>query len=102
MGEIYLCRFPLASGVLSKPRPALVLFDLGDDALICRVTPVLRQGPLEVELREWKESGLAKPSVASLTRLVTAERSVFNRKLGDLSPRDREAVRTAWNQYMRL
>jgi hypothetical protein len=28
-GEIYICRFPLTSGAQSKPRPTLVLIDLG-------------------------------------------------------------------------
>jgi hypothetical protein len=37
-GEILICQFPFTSGVVSKVRPALVLFDLQQDVLICRVT----------------------------------------------------------------
>jgi len=33
---------------------------------------------------------------------VTAERTVFMRRLGVLSLTDLEAVRTTWNQHMRL
>ncbi len=47
-GDIYVCRFPFTSGTLSKPRPVLVLFDLGVDVLICRITSVSYSGQLDV------------------------------------------------------
>jgi len=102
-GEVFLCQFPFTSGAASKVRPALVLFDLGPDALICRVTSVPRAGPLDVALTDWRAAGLLKPSVARLDRLVTAERSVvFLRRLGVLSAADQVAVRSAWNSHLRL
>jgi mRNA-degrading endonuclease toxin of MazEF toxin-antitoxin module len=101
-GEIFICQFPFSSGAFSKPRPALVLFDLGQDALICRVTSVLRSGPLDVAITDWANAGLVKPSVARLDRLVTAEKAILGRRLGILSPSDQSAVRMAWNQFMRL
>jgi len=101
-GEVFLCEFPFTSGASSKVRPALVLFDLGQDALICRVTSGVRTGPLDVRLVDWQASGLLKPSVARLDRLVTAERSIFRQRLGVLSGRDTDAVRERWNQHMRL
>ena len=101
-GEIFICQFPFTSGAASKIRPALVLFDLPQDAIICRVTSVLRTGPLDVTLNDWRAAGLLKPSVARLDRIVTAERTVFVRRLGALSPSDLQAVRNAWNQQMRL
>lgn len=87
---------------MTKPRPALVLFDLRQDVLICRVTSVVRTGPLDIALVDWKNAGLAKPSVARLDRIVTAEKSVLVRRLGQLSAADDAAVRSAWNQNMRL
>ncbi len=101
-GEIFLCQFPLTSGMQGKLRPALLLFELGPDALIARVTSVLRGGQLDVRLIEWQAAGLLKPSVARLDRLVTAERSVFRRRLGVLSTQDANAVRECWNKHMRL
>jgi hypothetical protein len=47
-GEIYLCRFPFTDGVGAKIRPALVLFDLGRDAAICRVTGLFAKSPMVV------------------------------------------------------
>lgn len=101
-GEVFICEFPFTSGATSKLRPALVLFDLPPDAIICRITSVLHAGPLDVPLTDWQAAGLLKPSVARLDRLVTAERTVFVRRLGVLTAGDLETVRTVWNQRMRL
>lgn len=101
-GEVFIVQFPFTSGVLSKPRPALVLFDLDDDAVICRITSVMHSGPLDISLSDWAHAGLAKPSVARLDRLVTAELSLLNRRLGILTLPDQSAIRDAWNQHMKL
>lgn len=102
-GEVFLCQFPFTSGAATRVRPALVLFDLGPDALICRVTSVQRTGLSDVNLMDWRAAGLLKPSVARLDRLVTAERNtVFLRRLGVLSALDQSAVRAIWNRRMRL
>lgn len=101
-GEVYICEFPFTSGAGSKVRPALILFDLQQDAVICRVTSVLRVGPLDVALKDWQAAGLLKPSVARLDRIVTAEKSIFLRKLGQLSSVDLQSIRAVWNQHMTL
>jgi mRNA-degrading endonuclease toxin of MazEF toxin-antitoxin module len=101
-GEIYLCRFPFTSGATSKPRPALVLFDLGIDVLISRITSAARFGPLDIPISDWSSAGLAKASVARLDRLVTAEKTLLGRRLGQLSSIDAAAIQAAWNQHMRL
>lgn len=93
-GEGFLCQFPFTSGAASKVRPALVLFDLGPDVLICRVTSVHRAGPLDVPLAGWRGAGLLKLSVARLDRLVTAEQSaVFLRRLDVPNAADQATVR---------
>lgn len=102
-GEVMLCRFPFTSGATSKVRPALVLFDLGRDAIICRVTSASPLGVCDVALIDYQTAaGLLKQSIARLDRIVTAERSVFLRRLGVLSQRDQDAIRAAWNQHLRL
>jgi mRNA interferase MazF len=101
-GEIFICQFPFTSGAVSKPRPVLILFDLQQDVLICRITSSLHSGPLDILLADWTQAGLAKPSVARLDRLVTAEKTLLHRRLGTLSAADEAAVRSAWNQHMRL
>ena len=79
-----------------------MLFDLAQDAIICRVTSVHRTGPLDITLQDWHPAGLLKPSVARIDRLVTAEKSIFLRRLGVLSAADLAAVRNAWNSGMKL
>jgi mRNA interferase MazF len=101
-GQIFICRFPFTSGTFSKPRPVLVLFDLEQDVLICRVTSSKHAGPSDVSLADWKQAGLAKASVVRLDRLVTAEKTILGRRLGVLSAGDQAAVRKAWNQHMQL
>ena len=101
-GEIHICQFPFTSGELGKPRPVLSLFDLGPDVIICRITSVLRTGPLDVLLADWQLEGLALPSVARLDRIVTAETTLVTRQIGKLSVVDELAVRAAWNEHMRL
>jgi hypothetical protein len=56
----------------------------------------------KTRLTDWQAAGLLKPSVARLDRLVTAERTVFVRRLGVLTADDLQRVRTVWNQRMRL
>ena len=101
-GDIVLCDFPFTSGAGSKLRPALILFDLASDAIICRVTSVQHIGPLDIALRDWRIAGLLKPSVTRLDRIVTAEKRIFRQRLGTLSKNDLEAVRDAWNRHMIL
>ena len=101
-GEIFICQFPFTSGAVSKIRPALVLFDLQQDVVICRVTSVPHNDPLDVALADWRAAGLLRPSFARLDRIVTAERSILVRRLGVLSANDLQSIRSTWNQQMRL
>ena len=101
-GDIFICQFPFTSGTGSKIRPALVLFDLEQDAVICRATSVARSGHLDVTFNDWQTAGLLKPSIARLDRLVTAEKTIFLRRLGVLSESDLAAVREVWNAHMTL
>ena len=86
----------------SKPRPALVLFDLGVDVVVCRITSVPRSGPLDASITDWQVAGLAKPSVARLNRLVTAEKTLLTTQLGQLTGADAAVIRTLWNTHMSL
>jgi mRNA-degrading endonuclease toxin of MazEF toxin-antitoxin module len=101
-GEIYIRRFPFTSGTASKARPALVLFDLGHDVLICRITSAASSTPLDITIADWSAAGLARPSIARLDRLITAEKSLLHVRLGELSPADKGVIQKAWNAHMTL
>jgi len=57
---------------------------------------------MNIPINEWSQAGLLKPSIVRLDKIITAERSVFLKKLGVLSDRDLEAVRSRWNEHLRL
>ncbi|MBI2927790.1 MAG: type II toxin-antitoxin system PemK/MazF family toxin [Verrucomicrobia bacterium] len=101
-GEVYLCRFPFTSGESSKPRPVLVLFDIGADVVICRITSVMHTSRFDVTILHWQQAGLQRPSVIRLNRLVTAEKSVLLHRLGSLSEPDARVIKAVWNQHMIL
>jgi mRNA-degrading endonuclease toxin of MazEF toxin-antitoxin module len=101
-GEVFICRFPFTTGDVSNPRPALVLFDLGLDVVICRITSGQRVGGMDISIADWKIAGLAKPSVARLNRLVTAEKTLLRTRIGELSTTDKQLIRDAWNAHMTL
>ena len=92
-GDVHLCRFPFTDGQASKPRPVLVLFDLGTDAVVCRVTGKPAAGDLDIALQGWAEAGLLKPSVARLDRILTVDRGVLFRHLGRLGVQDLDKIR---------
>lgn len=102
LGDIFICSFPFTSGQSSKSRPVLVLMDLGLDCLICRITSASYLGPLEITLADWKQAGLLKKSNVRFTRLVTAEKGLLQIKIGSLTAKDLEAVKSAWNKHMKL
>ena len=101
-GEVHLFRMPATDGSAGKMRPVLVLFDLEEDAIVCRITSVLRTGALDVLLSEWMDEGLIQASVARLDRVVTVEKALLVKKLGQLTPVDLDALRSRWNTFMML
>jgi hypothetical protein len=48
--------------------------------------------PMDVNLAEWKASGLIGPCVVRLHKIVTIEKAEVLRVLGILQPADRQAV----------
>ncbi len=101
-GEVFICRFPFTSGQVSKPRPALALFDVGSDVVICRITSAQHTDAFDISWADWAAAGLAKPSIVRLSRLVTAEKSLLHVRVGELTGRDKEAIRQIWNSHMTL
>lgn len=92
-GDLVLIDFPFSGGAQTKRRPALVLLDAGDaDVLVARITSQERQHDLDVEIADWKKTGLLLPSIARLHKLATLEKSLIVKTLGSLQPLDRRAV----------
>jgi mRNA interferase MazF len=101
-GEVFVCVFPFTSGQGAKARPVLALMDFGPDCLVCRLTSIRHRGFLDVQVGDWREAGLDKPSTIRLSRLVTVEKSILKLRIGRLTAEDADRVRGLWNDKFRL
>lgn len=101
-GEVVICQFPFTSGTGSKIRPALVLFDLAQDAMILpshlrAAHRPTRHHPSRLASRRAAKT-LHRPNRPSRD----CGKTIFLRRLGVLSAADLAAVRNAWNSGMKL
>jgi hypothetical protein len=77
-------------------------FTTTSEALVRRNLSAAPVGSLDIPISDWNIAGLLKLSIARLDRLVTAEKTLLGRRLGELTAGDQAAIRAAWNQHMRL
>ncbi|PJH75015.1 MAG: growth inhibitor [Anaerolineae bacterium CG_4_9_14_0_8_um_filter_58_9] len=88
-GELVLLSFPFADVMGAKRRPALVIFDAGDeDIVVARVTSQAVQTVFDVKLVEWQQAGLLLPSVVRVHKVATLEKRLVERRLGTLTASD--------------
>jgi mRNA interferase MazF len=84
-GEVVLVKFPFTSGAGSKPRPAIVVLDSGDnDLVVARITTQSSQTLYDISVTEWRGAGLLAPSNVRLHKMATLEKSDIHRTLGRL------------------
>ena len=101
--EIILLTFLFSNPLERKRRPALVLFDTGDDDLIvARITSQITKTEFDVEILEWQKAGLLVPSVARIHKLATLEKNLVERKLGSLIQEDWAQVKMRIQQLWSL
>ncbi|WP_366928002.1 type II toxin-antitoxin system PemK/MazF family toxin [Sulfurovum sp.] len=93
--DIVIVKFPFASSLKYKARPAVVVSstayneDSRDTLLILAISSnVINKLCFEIEVIEWKASGLLKPSIFKST-VATIERSHMLTKVGTLSEVDK-------------
>jgi len=85
LGEIVLVKFPFTSNVGFKKRPALIIKDTNDgDMIVCRITSKLYYSSYDIELKNWSQSGLQLPSVIRVHKIASLEKSMIDRKLGEV------------------
>lgn len=93
-GDVILVPFPFTNQAGTKKRPAVVVSKAvynssHPDLVLAAVTSQIRK-PLkidEVEIIEWQNSGLLKPSVIKPV-FTTIEKSLILRRLGSLEDSD--------------
>ncbi|AFY44599.1 type II toxin-antitoxin system PemK/MazF family toxin [Nostoc sp. PCC 7107] len=98
-GSVILLKLPFSDAVTFKLRPVLLLLDTGDnDVIVARITSQITQTAFDVEIIEWQQAGLMRPSVVRLHKLNTVEKRLLERQLGTLQSNDWEKVRQHINQ----
>jgi mRNA-degrading endonuclease toxin of MazEF toxin-antitoxin module len=97
-GKVIVVNFPYTDGGSSKRRPALVVFDSGDnDVVVARLTTQKGRGAWDVELSDWVNAGLRAPTTARLDKLLTIEKSDVRHEWGALSGPDYQRVGAVLN-----
>ncbi|WP_051276548.1 type II toxin-antitoxin system PemK/MazF family toxin [Desulfovirgula thermocuniculi] len=82
-GDIILVPFPFSNLSGEKKRPALVLAVAERwGELVCVMLTSSPKARSEVPLKQWKEAGLPKPTVARVHRLFTIDERIVIKKLG--------------------
>ncbi|MBF2008909.1 MAG: type II toxin-antitoxin system PemK/MazF family toxin [Chlorogloeopsis fritschii C42_A2020_084] len=98
-GAVVLLALPFSDAAAFKLRPALVLLDTGDDDIVVsRVTSQLVKTAFDIEILEWQQAGLMRPSIVRLHKVNTIEKSLIDRQLGILQPNDWQQVRQCIQQ----
>lgn len=98
-GDILLLAFPFTDGRSVKKRPALVLLDAGDsDLLLARITSQYVNTDFDVQIEEWRASGVLTPSYIRLHKLATIETVLVDKRLGQLTPMDLGRVEEKLNE----
>ena len=96
-GDIVLVDFPFSSNVGIKKRPAVVISKLEfnkikEDIVLLAITSKidnLTRG--EALLKNWKESGLVKPSPFKSV-IFTVEKQFIDKSIGKLSNQDKDIL----------
>ncbi|MCU0540896.1 type II toxin-antitoxin system PemK/MazF family toxin [Microcoleus sp. S36b_A3] len=101
-GELVIVAFIFAGTTETKRRPGLILLDTGDeDTIVAKITSQIPRTTFDVEIQEWQQAGLKRPSVVRLHKLNTLQKSLVERRLGILTPDDlaqvRDRVKQIWS-----
>ena len=97
-GDVVLVPFPFTNQSAAKRRPAVVISTSSynrerPDVIIMAVTSQMRAAGAvtDIQIKEWKEAGLLKPSVVKPI-ITTIEQSLLLRRLGRLQALDQDLL----------
>ena len=96
LGDVVLVKFPFTNNLGFKKRPALVIRDTNDgDVVVCRITSKLYNSPYDINLMNWQQSGLQLPSVIRAHKIASLEKTMIDKKLGEVDSNVKALVITA-------
>lgn len=100
--DVVLVKFPFTDLVEQKKRPALVLNTVKEKGFIlytiCMIASKVNLPLFEGDnkLKDWKDAGLLHPSIARLSKLVTIEGSLIEKKLGSIRKEDKQGIKESF------
>lgn len=93
-GDIVVVKFPFASSLKYKARPAVIISNENYNhnsrntyIILAISSQVSHKLEIEKEIVGWKEAGLLKPSILK-SSIATIEKEYVIQKLGTLNPQD--------------
>ena len=93
--DIVLVGFPHTDLKGVSKRPALVLYDNGDqDVVIARITTQLYSTEADYKIHNWQNSGLLAESFVRLGKVATIEKSFIVRQFGKLDSGSKDSVKS--------
>ena len=102
---VYTARFPYLETDKDKIRPVIVVSRPHSKHNIILVAPVSSMAELEsadIAIKNWREAGLVKPSVARVHRLTSLLQSDLTSHLGGLSVADKKNLQRALRELLNL
>jgi mRNA interferase MazF len=94
-GDVVLVGFPHTDLQSISKRPALVLYDAGDqDILVARITTQEYTTNTDYKIINWQSSGLLASSFARLGKQATIEKQYVIRMLGKINASEIETIKS--------
>lgn len=102
-GDIVLVGFPHSDLQGVSKRPALVLYDSGDqDILVARITTQEYTTEADCKIINWRKSGLLVESFVRLGKQATIEKKYIIKKLGVLTEPEPVNVKSILGRIFKL
>jgi mRNA interferase MazF len=97
-GQIVLLGFPHTDGNSISKRPALVLFDAGDDdVIVCRITSRIHHTEFDIPVVPAISNGLMVASVIRVHKMATLAKTIIIRVIGQIKENERSEVHHAFH-----
>lgn len=94
-GDMVLIGFPRTDLQGISKRPAIVLYDSGDqDVLLARVTTQEYTSEADYKIRQWQKCGLLAESYIRLGKQATLEKRYIIKQLGTLEAQEIETIKS--------
>ncbi len=102
-GDIVLIEFPHTDLQGISKRPAIVLYDSGDqDVLLARITTQEYTTETDYKIPGWQKGGLLAESYIRLGKQATIEKRFIIRKLGTLEAKDLDVLKSILKRMLHL